>query len=338
MTTSELYPVYIILFSNDNALSQLIRKATNQQYSHATISTDSTLNNMYSFSAVPLNISAGFVRESLWSPMYRKNRYFSVLVTFTDKDGIIKINDKINKFKNNYNNLKFNELGLIKYYLNFKDTKYHDEKEKQRWFCSEFVTYILKTGNIDAPDDILQSPSDLVDNLPTAINLGDFTIKTFKESDLKKRTEKAKLEFIKNNTMSVRECLSESTVLCEGITNSLQNLVAKLKEDEAKHSHDIAKYTAFLDWKVLYDKFVTLFKHTDPELRFKLIELIIRKYCIPFNISIVDITNKIVNEMETIYSNIKGRVINFIDVRNGRILIYVNNKIIEKIYPNEFHK
>ena len=87
---NDLYPVYIFLFSNDTEFGKLIRKTTGSEYSHATIALDATMNNMYSFSDIPFSrdkfFGAGFVRESIWSPMYRKNRFFTALVTFVTKE------------------------------------------------------------------------------------------------------------------------------------------------------------------------------------------------------------------------------------------------------------
>ena len=331
---NELYPVYIVLFSNDTKFGRLIKKMTGQNYSHAVISLDSSLNNMYSFSTIPFNHSLlssdGFVRESIWSPMYESNKFFTVMVTFTDKEGLNKINNKIESFKRNYTKQKYNDIGLIKYYLNFKDTKDRDENKKQRWFCSEFVTYILKSGNIEGFEDILQSPQDLTTLTPNAISLGDFTIKSFSEADLKRRTSVAKKEYLRQRMMSVPEASYDS--LTEAvITTSMINKIAVKKESE------VTKYTALLDWKKLYDYFTETFKYSDPQIRFPMIELIVRKYFIPFKVSAVDATEKLINEMNQIYSNIKGRVINFIDVPNSEIYIYMNHKTKPLKYPDFFH-
>ena len=329
---NEVYPVYVVLFSNDSTLGRLIKKTTGQSYIHATISLDSSMNNMYSFSDRPFNHSffgAGFVRESLWSPMFSHNRFFTILVTFTDKNGINKINSKIESFKQNYTKEKYNDLGLIKYYLNFKDTKDRNETKKQKWFCSEFVSYILKSGGIGNFEDILQSPEDLTRLIPNAISLGDFTISSFNESDLKRRTKVAKKEFLKQKMIPVPEAYSE--ILNESITPF------NFKLQKVNINAEITKYTALLDWKKLYDSFIELFKFSDVELRFSLIELIIRKYFIPLKVSTLNATDKIIEEMVHIHSHIQGRVINFIDIHNSEIYVYINNKIKSLKYPNFFH-
>lgn len=331
---SELYPVYIVLFSNNTKFAKMIERTTGQQYSHAVLSLDSTLNNMYSFSDIPFNHKglAGFVRESIWSPMYSKNKFFTVLVTFTDKNGINKINDRIEEFRQNYTRMKYNDLGLIKYYLNFKDTKDRSISKKQKWFCSEFVTYILKTGDVKGFEDILQSPQDLKTLTPTAINLGDFTIPTFNEADLKRRTAAAKKVFISQNMMEVPEAATESKVQI-----TTEAIIQFIKSDKTKYKeNEIVKYVALLDWKALYDKFTELFKYTKPEIRFPLIELIIRRYFIPFKVSAINVTDKLIAEMEAIHSKMKGRVINFIDVENSKLFVYINKNIVPLFYPDSF--
>lgn len=211
-SNEQLYPVYIILFSNDTNFGKLIRKATGSEYSHATIALDSTMNNMYSFSDIPFTHSrtgeVGFVRESIWSPMFTKNRHFRILVTFVNKEGIYGIQKKIDYFINHYTEYDYNDMGLIQYYLHFKNTKKHDETKKLKWFCSEFVTGMVNAANVSGFENVLQSPGDLKDMSEENINvidLGKFTIPTFKESELIRKTNKARKEFDKIHSFLLDE-------------------------------------------------------------------------------------------------------------------------------------
>ena len=330
---NDLYPVYIILFSNDTDFGKLIRTATGSEYSHATIALDSTMNNMYSFSDIPYSqdhvFGAGFVRESIWSPMYKKNRYFTVLVTFVSKEEKDTIQSKINYFCENHTKFKYNDIGLIQYYLNFKETKRHTEDKKKRWFCSEFVSYMCKAGNIQGFNDIMLSPGDLKSiNNPNVINLGDFTIPKFKESVLIRKTEEARKEFIKNQQTTI---ISESfyynytDILVEA---SIKDVI-KRKKKEYKES-ELINYTTLIDWKYLYDEFIQLFPDTDPNVRFDLYELIVRKMLIPFKRSTQNVTQEIYNEVKNIYRIIGNNTIKLVDSINA--LIHVNMKGKTKSY------
>jgi hypothetical protein len=324
---NDLYPVYIILFSNDTDFGKLIRKATGSEYSHAVIALDSTMNNMYSFSDIPYSRDhvggAGFVRESLWSPMYRKNKFFTILVTFVSKEERDTIQSKINYFCENHTKFKYNDIGLIQYYLNFKETKKHTEDRKKRWFCSEFVAYMCKAGNVDGFRDIMLSPGDLTNiQNPNVINLGDFTIPKFKESVLIKKTEDARKEFITNQQTTI---ISESFYY--NYTDILQEVsirdIIKKKKKGYKES-DLIPYTSLIDWKYLYDEFIQIFPDTDPNVRFDLYELIIRNFLIPFRRNAKNVTQEIYIEIKNIYKIIGNSIIKAADV--AKSIIYVDKK------------
>ena len=336
MIMNDLYPVYIILFSNDTKFGKMIKTFTGSIYSHATITLDSSLNNMYSFSDIPYSHDhfngAGFVRESLWSPMYRKNRFFTILVTFVTKEEKDTIQSKIDYFCENYTKFKYNDIGLIQYYLNFKETKRHSEDKKKRWFCSEFVSYMCKAGNINGFNDIMLAPGDIknIQN-PNVINLGDFTIPEFKQSILDKKTEVARKEFIKNRN---NNCITESfyfdyiDILREV---SIKDVI-KVKKKEFKES-EIVAYTSLIDWKYLYDEFVQLFPDTDPSVRFDLYELIVRKMLVPFKRNAKNATQEIYNEVKNIFKVIGNSIIDSVDTITSCIFVNKKNNIIKYNYP-----
>lgn len=333
---NDLYPVYIILFSNNTEFGKLIKTVTKSDYSHAVIALDTTMNNMYSFSDIPYSHagikSAGFVRESLWSPMYRRNKYFTILVTFVKKEERDIIQSKIDYFCANYLKFKYNDIGLIQYYLNFKERKGHSEEKKKYWFCSEFVSYMLKSGNVDKFDDILLAPSDIknIEN-PNVINLGDFTISSFKESDLIRKTEVARKQFIQNiqgTTIKESFYFDYMDIMREA---SLKDII-KLKKKKFKES-DIHQYTQLIDWKYLYDEFVKLFPDTDPNVRFDLYELIVRKMLVPFKRIASNATREIYAEVMNIFKVVGNCVIMAVDVAKGYLYVSKNNKKTTYSYP-----
>ena len=327
--TGKLYPVYIILFSNDTKFGKLIRLATGSEYSHAVVSLDSTMNNMYSFSDIPYNeakfFCAGFVRESIWSPEYELNRHFRVLVTFVDKTGYDKMQKKIDYFIEHYKDYDYNDIGLIQYYFNFKNTKKHDETKKMKWFCSEFTAKIINSsGEVEGFDDVLQSPEDLLTASPNVIDLGKFTIPEFKEKDLIAKTKAAEKEFRKHSTLP-KDVITEDAdeFRYEAIDEAaLADLFKKNKAKKKEKKFDereVQQYTYNIDWKKLYDEFVKLFPKNNPKIRFDLFNVFVRDYFVPFKVSATNMTEKYIEEMRKVHKYVKNGIIKLIDAISATI-------------------
>lgn len=322
----KLYPVYITLFSNDTNFGKLIRKATGSEYSHATVALDPTMNNMYSFSDIPYNearfFCAGFVRESIWSPEYTKNRHFRVLVTFVNKAGRDKIQKKIDYFINNFEKYNYNDIGLVQYYFKFKNTKKHNETKKMRWFCSEFVSAMVNASDeTEGFENILASPQDLLGK-PNVIDLGKFTIPEFNEEELVRKTRAAEKEFRKHANLS-KSVVNESADewLYELIDESaLNEIFNKAKSKKPKFDErQVQKYTFNLDWKLLYEKFKELFPKNDPAMRFDLFGVIVRYFLIPTKAAAVNVTQQIIDQMVKIASFVKNGFIKLIDAVSSLI-------------------
>ena len=120
-----LNPVYVVLFSNYAEFSKLIRAATKSEYSHAIISLDPSLNEMYSFTGIPyakslISPPASLIKESIYGPMYSHNLYFTVLITFVNDEGLKEIKKKIDFFVKNHDKYRYNDLGLIKYFFKMR--------------------------------------------------------------------------------------------------------------------------------------------------------------------------------------------------------------------------
>lgn len=324
--SEKLYPVYITLFSNDTNFGKLIRKATGSEYSHATVALDPTMNNMYSFSDIPYNearfFCAGFVRESIWSPEYTKNRHFRVLVTFVNKAGRDKIQKKIDYFINNFEKYNYNDIGLVQYYFKFKNTKKHDETKKMRWFCSEFVSAMVTASDeTEGFENILASPQDLLGK-PNVTDLGKFTIPEFNEEELVRKTRAAEKEFRKHANLS-KSVVNESAdewfyeLIDE---NALNEVFNKAKPKKPKFDErQVQKYTFNLDWKLLYEKFKELFPKNDPAMRFDLFGVIVRYFLIPTKAAAINVTQQIIDQMVKIASFVKNGFIKLIDAVSSLI-------------------
>lgn len=339
----KIYPIYAILFSNATNFGKMIKATTGSMYSHATVTLDPSLNDMYSFSDIPYNhasfTGAGFVRESIYSPMYRKNRYFTVLVTFTDAEGIKNYNEKLKIFKEDYTNYKYNDIGLMQYYLNFKNTKNHNIKKKTRWFCSEFVSYMLYTGKNDSFKDVLQAPSD-IKGKEGMIVVGDYTLADFSEANLRKSTKVAYKEFLKIESQKesvIESYIEEDESFVYEVTDADCDMVLEAKiKDGVRKEKDVTPYTSLIDWKYLYEEFIKIFPHSNPELRFDLFEIIIRNFIIPLKINVNLTMKTIVDEMMKIKNMIIdnfGEILS-IDVAS-RSITCSSKKNIEKTisYP-----
>ncbi len=332
--TGKQFPVYVVLFSNDTDFGKVIRKTTGQEFSHAAISLDPSLNNMYSFSSIPYSRkleNMGFVKESLWSPMFQQNRYFVVCVTFVDEAGYKEIQQKIDYFVKNHTKFKYNTRGLIQYYLNFKERKNYSEQKKLKWFCSEFVAYMLRSGKRELVDDIMQSPGDLV-NINDIHILKKYTIDSFDEQDLVKETDL----FISSKMRGVKEELEWSEVYGDGdilYEKTISELVREISDKW--NDNEISKVVINIDWKRLHDEYVRLFK-TDPVLRFNLIELIIRERIIKGKKKVDNITDYIVDEMKAI----SNALIKITGVMNGavvevkKLIVKAQDLIVEMPYPD----
>ena len=152
--------VYVILSHTGTILSKIIRMRTGAEYTHASIALDINLKKMYSFGRLnPYNaFIGGFVREHKYFGTFKrfKNTKVSIFeIEVTDKQ-YDDINYQINFIKKNKRKYSFNYLGLIFAGLNKKVTN------EWRFYCSEFVKYVLKSSNVD------------VSNLPEIIKPEDF--------------------------------------------------------------------------------------------------------------------------------------------------------------------
>lgn len=325
---NKLYPIYVILFNNNTNLSKLIKKTTGSEYSHATISLDPSLNEMYSFTGIPYANRTGFgmppaglIRESVYGPMYSTNIFFTVLITFVDENGYNEIKNKIDYFIQNHSKYRYNDIGLIKYFFNIRTTKMPNENKKKKWFCSEFVSYLLKVGGKPGLDSIMKSPQDLY-NSNLYVESVDYTLKSFSEKDLVSKTKKAEKEFIKNmnnKKISMESCIDffENEYVAMEVSNIFKSIIENRRKEWS-----LMEYTALLDWKYLHNQFIKYFGSINLDKKFKIIEMIIRKN---LNSNTMDnITEKIIDGFSEISSNIKKSKI--MDIHDDAISFIKNGK------------
>jgi CRISPR/Cas system-associated protein endoribonuclease Cas2 len=152
--------IYIIVSFTGTILSRIVRFWTRKKYSHTSISLDKKLNEMYSFGRVnPYNIFIGnFVHESpKWGTLkrFKKTKCSIISLDVTEKQ-YSDVKKIIEEFKNNgQKHYKFNIRGIAFAAFNIRI------KQKNKYYCSEFVKYVLDNANI-------------INNLPEVVKPMDF--------------------------------------------------------------------------------------------------------------------------------------------------------------------
>lgn len=139
----KLYPVYIMLVHSGTAVSNAIKFVSKSEFSHASISFDSSLDHMYSFARKdPSNpFLGGFRYESIGKGFYDKKEIpYALYVVPCTANQIKKMKKRLNYFIQNESKFQFDFAGLVKNYLGIVDNP------EYRWFCSRFVADILNAG------------------------------------------------------------------------------------------------------------------------------------------------------------------------------------------------
>ena len=158
--------IYIVLTQTGTILSNIIKLITKKQYNHASISFDKNLNSLYSFGRInPYIMFIGsFVREGVNIGTFKrfkntKCKIYKLQVTDEQYDLMIEEMVKMLEHKKEY---KFNTIGLFFVWLKIK------KQYPNRFYCSEFVKYILQKGKVDIskmPDIVYPEHLTLIDNI-----------------------------------------------------------------------------------------------------------------------------------------------------------------------------
>ena len=153
--------VYIVLSQTNTYPARAIRFYTHEPYAHASISFDDDLKEMYSFARKGIYnpFNAGFIRENIDEGIF--GRFTSttccVYKLQITNSQYYKLREVIDEFKRNKDAYTYNYLGLIGAAFNIP------VKLKQRYFCSQFVAYVLYKSDINIFDKeyVLVKPKDI---------------------------------------------------------------------------------------------------------------------------------------------------------------------------------
>lgn len=153
---NKLVPVFVILTHSHSAVSKLVQATTGDEYTHASISFDSSLTHMYTFGRTSDSsvLKGSFKIEDISSAYYQNHTppipysLFCIPVTEAQKK---KMEKKVNYFAKNKNKFHFDFFGL------FVNAMGIPNNPKNRYFCSRFVSVILNAG--DPKNPLVSEPS-----------------------------------------------------------------------------------------------------------------------------------------------------------------------------------
>jgi len=139
--------IYIVISQTGTLLSTILKIVTGKEYNHASISLDSNLDNMYSFGRRnPYNPFIGvFLIEKINVGTYKRFsntrcKVIRIRVTFDQYNLIL---FKLREMTNDIDKYKYNVLGLFLAAINV------NLHRNNRFYCSEFVRYILDCADVD---------------------------------------------------------------------------------------------------------------------------------------------------------------------------------------------
>lgn len=139
--------IYIVLTHTGTMLSRTIKIFTNNSYTHASISLDKNMEEMYSFGRLnPYNpFIGGFVKEGIHIGTFKrfKNTKTSIYSLEITEKQYEKLKEIISEFLKNKKIYKFNFLGLVLAGINKR------YRRKNKFYCSEFVKEVLERSEIE---------------------------------------------------------------------------------------------------------------------------------------------------------------------------------------------
>ena len=142
--------IYIVLSQTKTYPARAIRFYTHEPYAHASIAFDEGLEEMYSFArrGIYNPFNAGFIREYIDRGIF--GRYGSTSCSIfrlqISEQQYDSIRNEIEIFNQNKDTYSYNYLGLIGAAFNIPI------QSKQRYFCSQFVAYVLEQSGIEIFD------------------------------------------------------------------------------------------------------------------------------------------------------------------------------------------
>lgn len=171
-------------------MSKIITGATGDQFSHASISFNPSLDPLYSFGTKKLdgkNRELGFIMSDPHSSLWGSTPCsYSVYVTFVNKENYDKMQARLQYFIKHKDSLKYDFPGLVRIFFNLKSTN------EKKYFCSRFVAEILSQGREMEKDPSLYRPDTLKGISNTCLMMVGDEIQKYNAAEAKKAFEKVK--------------------------------------------------------------------------------------------------------------------------------------------------
>ena len=228
-------PVLLIFTQGHTPIvSQGIKLVTGSPYSHASISFDPELKEVYSFN---IREKAGFIKENLDS---FKDNIISVMAFFAPTKIVKQLKDKVKDFENNKTTFDlrifFNKLLKIDHKVS--KNEYHQ-------VCSTFVDTVLKSGNINLVGDIeIPDPGQLYDHAKAIPNK---IIEVFNDVATKydgKKIKKKINSLLKTGIESIEESKNYSNIIQSQVDSIIDETIYHLKQ-----------YTTSSNYRTKYSKY-----------------------------------------------------------------------------------
>ena len=152
--STKVSPVFFVFTQGKSPIiSNAIKKATDSDYSHISISFDASLDNMYSFGGT------SFRKESIHDKK-RKDLDIQVFGTFIAKDAVEKMKDLCSDFITNVKKTSFDYPALVKKL--FGSDKKDNSGYKQ--ICTTFVNRLLGLAGTSLSEKNIPSPEEMRTN------------------------------------------------------------------------------------------------------------------------------------------------------------------------------
>mgnify|MGYP002622108105 FL=1 len=154
-------PIYVLLVEGDAPISFAIKMYTNCRFSHAMVSFDLDMQELYGFGIrfkndIETGNRHGFHRENFTKSYANKN--ITVYAAYVSNDTYEKMKEYVEEFKHDKNSGKYDWSIILNCLLKI-DKKI--TKSEYTQVCSTFVDAIFKQINVDLTGKEIPSPKDL---------------------------------------------------------------------------------------------------------------------------------------------------------------------------------
>lgn len=142
--------IYIILSQSGTVVSKALKFFTHDEFNHSSICIDDSFEKFYSFGRLKINnpLCGGFLIENAFTHVFGKFKKIPCMIlelAISDEQFTI-IENTINGFIEEPSKYKYDFANVILAKTHFS------VEHKNKYFCSEFVGYVLEQADIKLPN------------------------------------------------------------------------------------------------------------------------------------------------------------------------------------------